>query len=105
MQLVPQRVHRPPEAGVTVGSELPVLRQALERLLLPDGGVVAEIVEDRGLQHEEAAIDPAAVAPRLLLEMPDHIVADIERTKPGRRLDRGNRRVPAVGTMKIAQCT
>ena len=51
-------VHAVPEALVPVGAQLAVGRQSLERLALEDA-VVVQIVEDGGLEAEEASVDPA----------------------------------------------
>src|SRR5947209_7812384 len=66
IDLVPHGVHSVPEALVLVRDELLVLGQALERLALKDRVVVRDVVEDGRLGDEISAVDPPAVAPRLL---------------------------------------
>src|ERR1700760_3767560 len=73
-------VHALPEALVPVGGELPVVRQALERLPLEDA-VGGEVVERPGLHAEEAAVDPV-VEPRLLAEAGDPAVLVDDRDAP-----------------------
>jgi hypothetical protein len=62
--LVAQRVHRMPEAFVPVGRELPFSRKAFHRFALPDSRVAFDVVEDVGLDDEEAAVDPPPPSPR-----------------------------------------
>src|SRR5262245_57441370 len=59
---IARRVHALPVPVVRVHLELTVLGQPLERLALEDAGVVVrEVVEERALEHEEAAVDVAAL--------------------------------------------
>ena len=87
------------------GPQLAVRGQALERLPFEQGVVARDPVQHRRLQDEEAAVHPAAVALRLLLEGPDGrrgelldglAVVDLHRAEASQRLDRGDRRQPAV---------
>ena len=68
MALVAQRVHRLPEPFVTIGGQLTLACEALERLLLPHGVIAGNVVEHGGGEDEEAAVDPAAVANGLFLK-------------------------------------
>ncbi len=54
-----ERVDRLPETLMTVGKQISGLRQPFERLAFPTRAVSLDEVEDRGLEHEETAIDPA----------------------------------------------
>ena len=64
------------------GAQLVAARQLLHRLALPDGLVARDQIADRRRQQEEAAIDPAAVVVRLLLEIDDPVALD--RSAPKR---------------------
>src|SRR5687767_2538331 len=84
--LVAQRVHRLPEAAMLVGAQLALAREALQRRRFPAGGVTLDVVDDRGLEHEEAAVDPAAVAHRLFLEAGHLGAVHAERAEASRGL-------------------
>src|SRR4051794_24471923 len=88
---------------MTVGRELLVLRQALQRLLLPYGGVAVDVARHLGREHEEAAVDPAPVALRLLLVAADQVVVDVERAEAARRLYGGDGGEPAVLAVEADQ--
>ena len=77
MSLIAQRIHRLPEAVMEIDAELAVRGEPFHRLAFPDGRIALDIVADLGRQHEEAAVDPAAVAERLFLEPGDPIALDI----------------------------
>ena len=94
--LLPQRIHRLPEALVLVGLQFAGAGQRLHRGLLPDGVVALDQVERLWRQHEEAAVDPLVVAVRLFLEAAHRAVVDVERAKAGRRANRGHGGEPAV---------
>ena len=68
---IPQGVHRLPEPGVSEGNQLAIGGQALQWLTLEEDLVAGDAVEDGRLEHEEAAVDPGAIADRLLLERTD----------------------------------
>src|SRR6186713_598791 len=94
-----QRVHGLPEARVAKRRELALGRQALHRLALPDRVVALDVVPHAGLEDEEPAIDPGAVALRLLAEAADAAVVDLQRAEaPGGR-DRGHRGQSAAGAV------
>jgi hypothetical protein len=59
------------EAGVVIDRALAVSRPSVQRVLLPDGGIAFDAIDHLGLQHEEAAVDPAAIAPGLFLRSPN----------------------------------
>ncbi|SCM79274.1 hypothetical protein KL86PLE_90320 [uncultured Pleomorphomonas sp.] len=80
--------------------KLPLRRQPFERLGLPDGVVALDQVEDARLAHEEAAVDPAAVAARLLDEALHLAAGDFERAEAPRRLDRRHGRQGILPAMK-----
>ena len=69
-----------------VGGEFSVLRQAFERLPLPDCQVVFDCLDCRRLEDEEAAVDPTAVAIRLLEKAFNAVVNDLESAEPARWL-------------------
>ena len=62
MRLVAQGVHGLPETAVEIGGKLALAGQAFHGLAFPEGGVAVDAVDDLGRQHEEAAVDPAAIA-------------------------------------------
>src|SRR5690606_13955826 len=82
VDLVSQRVHRLPEAGMPICGELPGTRQALHRLALPGREVVLDVVDDGGLENEEAGVNPCAVAVRLLLESANEVLVALQRESP-----------------------
>src|SRR3546814_17817970 len=64
--LVAQGVHALPVALVPVRAELALRPEALQRRLLPDRPIAVDEIEHFRLADEEAAVDEAAVAGRLL---------------------------------------
>ena len=52
-------------------------------LLLPDGSVALDQIDDFRRQDEEAAVDPRVVADRLFLEMIDDAVVERQGAEPG----------------------
>jgi hypothetical protein len=71
---------------VLVGGQLLLLHQRVHGFVLPDGVVAFDQVEHPGRQHEEAAIDEAAVAQGLFGEGLHLVAGDIQRAEaPGRR--------------------
>ena len=72
--------------------QLAVAGQPLSGSRSQTGRVAVDVVEHFGLEDEEAAIDPAAVALRLLRETGDPVAVDVERAEAARRLHRGHRR-------------
>src|SRR4051812_48076581 len=94
-----------PEAAMAVRRKLVLLRQALERLVLPGRVVAFDVVADLWRQHEEAAVDPAALA-RLLLEAADPVATEVDRAPAPARLNRRHRgegALPAVEGQQLAQ--
>src|SRR3954466_13294121 len=79
--LLAQRVHRLPEPVVQIGRELALGGEALERIVLPDGGVTRDVGEDARLEHEEAAVDAAAVARGFLEKARDALVLHLQRAE------------------------
>src|SRR4029079_14409426 len=86
-----QRVHALPELFVAVGEELPLGGERLHRRVLPHH-VGADVVERGRLDDEEAAVDPALVQRRLLLEVTYAIPVELERAEARRRPHRGQGR-------------
>src|SRR5438477_544670 len=80
---VAKRVHALPEALVLVGRKLPLLGQSLERLALKERAVPIDESRDLGLEHEEAAVDPALADLRLLGEMADQVGGELQAAEPG----------------------
>src|ERR1035438_8258989 len=87
---VAQGVHRLPEAVVAVARELAFGGERAHRGLLPHGLRPLEVAGDLGREHEEAAVGPAAVAARLLLEPACAIAVDVERAEAARWLHCGD---------------
>ena len=56
-----------------IGAQVVVLREPLHRLALPDRVVAVDEIADLGREQEEAAVDPAAIALRLLREGRDPV--------------------------------
>ena len=81
-------------------AELPLPGELLHRLALPHRGVALDVVADLGREHEVAAVDPAAVALRLLLEAVHLVVGDLQRPEAPGRLHPGHRRLePGVAVL------
>ncbi len=101
---VANRVHRVPEAGVPEGHELALRGESLQRFLFENRRVVGQVIEDAGLEDEEAAIDPRVAGLRLLGEAADHVVfGDFKAAKARGRSDRRDRCQPAVAMVKLEQ--
>src|SRR6185436_19197822 len=92
----PERVHRVPEALVDEGRELSLAGEPLHGIALPDGLVAANVLDDLWRQDEEPAVDPAAVAVRLLVEAAHPLLLHREGAEASRRLDRGHGREHAL---------
>src|SRR5690349_9502890 len=97
---VPQRIHRLPEAFVTIGGKLALPRNFFQRFVLPLDIFTADIVNALARQDEKSAIDITAVTFRLLQKLLNFIALDIERAKTARRLDGGDGGKPPFGAMK-----
>ena len=90
-----------------VRREAPVLGEPLKRPLLPHRRVVGDVVQRLRLQHKETAVDPCAVALRLLLERvhPRLRAAERQNAESARRLRRhqgGQRPLAAVEINEVA---
>src|SRR5262245_1189594 len=101
MPAVSQGVHRPPESRMLDRMELAVLRELREDVSLEDRPVPFDPGQDRGLQHEEPAVDPGAIPERLLHELVDEVARDLERPEPALRLHGGDRRELAAPGMAL----
>jgi hypothetical protein len=66
--LIPKGVHRLPETLVVVGGKVAALSQSLQRLLLPGALVTVHKINHGWVEHEETAVDPAAIALGLLFK-------------------------------------
>ena len=83
-----------------VRHQLPVPREIFERRVLEHHHVTFDVIEDRGLEYEEGAIDPTLRRLGLLLEG-RHLVALEAHVAVARRgPNGGNRREFAVRTME-----
>src|SRR6478736_5081972 len=97
------RYHRLPEARMLERHQLSRAGKAGQRLGLPGRVVGVDQVDAARRQHEEAAVDPAAVATRLFREATYDLAVQGQRAVASRRLDRGDRGEPAVLAMKARQ--
>ena len=84
-----------PERAQLIG-----LGEPLQGAAFPRCAVRIDFIDYRWVQHEKAAIDPAAVAQGLLNKPVDAILVDIERAVAARWLHCGDRGALAVGTVK-----
>src|SRR5690606_4909582 len=83
--LVPQGIHRLPEAGMPIRHKLVLPGQTHQRLALPTGQIAVDVVDDRGVENEIPPIDPGTVACRLFLETGYPVAFHIKRAiTPGR---------------------
>src|SRR4030065_623364 len=94
---VPDCVHALSEIIVSVGDELSLAGQTLQRLLLKKGRVSRDIIDDARLEHEKASVDPAVADLRLLDELCDPVTPELERSETRGGPHRGHRRKLAVG--------
>ena len=80
-------------------------REPLQRLVLEERVVARDVVEHAGLEHEEAAVHPGAVAGRLLGERGHRRCSSSSSSAPKRPsgLHGGHRRQAPVGAMKGEQ--
>src|SRR5437879_4343319 len=92
-----------PEAAVLVRRELSLRSKLLQRLALPYRCVVHEVPGDFGREHEEAAVDPPAVAARLLQEIGDAIALGLEGAEPAYGLNGRDGGEQAVRVMELDQ--
>ncbi len=80
-----------------------VLCEGLEGRLLEDA-LVVEVVEDTGLEHEEATVH-VVVGEWLLAELLDcAILGHVHDTEARQRPDRGDGCEPPMGFMEVEQC-
>src|SRR5687768_14145069 len=87
IHFIAERIHRLPEAAVLVSVKLAFAREVLHGLLLKCRHVVLDVVDHTGLQDEEAAVDPCAVANRFFAKAFDPCFGFGERESseaPGR---------------------
>src|SRR5690242_1032147 len=101
--LVPQRVHRLPEAAVLVRHYLPEGDEADERRAFPASVVAGDHVEAFRRQHEITAVDETAVARRLLGESDDGVAPALDRAVAAGRPHRRDRGELAVAVMEADQ--
>src|SRR4051812_40611851 len=80
-----QRIHRLPEAGVTIGGHTPFGGQPLDRPPFPNRLVVIDVVAGPARDDVEAAIDEALVGLRLLDEADDLAVLGDDAAEARRR--------------------
>src|SRR5947209_4919558 len=59
---VAQGIHRLPETGVAKRHQLAIVSESLEGFFLPDGVIAGDVIHHRGFEHEEAPVDPGALA-------------------------------------------
>src|SRR4026209_2854023 len=88
---VTQRVHALPEAFVSIGRELSIRGQALERLDLEVAAVAAQGGEPPGLEHQKAAVDPALADLRLVFELADQVAVEAQVAESGGGTHRSDR--------------
>jgi hypothetical protein len=89
---VAEGVHAHPEVVVLEHRQLPVAREALERLTLEEQlGVVVQVVEELALEHEEAAAHEALRHRRLLVELDRPAVVHAHLAVAGGGVDAGHR--------------
>ena len=74
--LLAERIHALPKTGVLIGDKLFFCRERIERFVLEDAGVVAEIILDAPIHHEESAVDETGLALWLFLERGNFAVGD-----------------------------
>src|SRR5215213_6894851 len=100
VSLVAKRIHRVPEAVVEVDAELALGGEIIHRLFFPNRRIAFDIAADLGRQHEKTAIDPAAIAARLLLESRDARALIIDGAEAAGWLGRGDGGEAALAAMK-----
>src|SRR5580698_4833578 len=76
--LVARGIHGLPESRMKVRLCLPFGSQALHRFLFKHPALVMDLFDDRGGQDKETAVDPAAFAFRLFLELANRIAVDVQ---------------------------
>src|SRR5579883_3505926 len=80
---VAEGVHALPELPVAIGHELALAGEAFQRLALPARLVVVDVMEDLGLEDEEAAVDPSLAGLGLLGELGDAVALEDQAAEPG----------------------
>ena len=83
---VSRRIHGLPETGLKECFRLPPGSQALHRLLLKHPAFIMNLTEDGGRKNKEAAVNPAAFALWLFLEVANGGAVDVQAAEPCRRL-------------------
>src|SRR5271165_6484830 len=87
--LIAKRIHGLPVAVVAIGVQMPLRCELFERLAFPcRRGIVGNVVEHLGRQHEEPSVDPAAIAYFLLAKRADATVLDVQEAEPRSGLNR-----------------
>src|SRR5690606_28959113 len=94
--LLPQRVHRLPETGMSISFELTLLGQGLEGRPFPRRGIAVDGVDDLGREDKIPAVDPAAITLRLFDEAANGSAVHVEGAIAPRRLYRRYSRQLAV---------
>src|SRR5204863_7464236 len=89
-----------PEAVVEEHAELAGLRETSHRFFFPHGRVAFDVIADFGRKHEEAAIDPVAVAARLFLEAGDAGALMVDGAEAAGRLRAGHGRQTPLAAME-----
>jgi hypothetical protein len=100
MHFIAQRVHRLPEAGIAISSQLGNACERVERRGLPRGVVAFNPVDNRRIEHKEAAVDKRVVTRWLFDERLHYRVFEFERTVTSWRQDRRDRRQLAMAEME-----
>ena len=88
---------------MTIGGELPVLRETLERVGLETRRVVVEVVEESRLEDEEATVDPTLADLWLLGELRDEVALEDEPAEARGRSHRSDGRDPAVAPVEAKE--
>src|SRR5688572_28857255 len=83
------------------GAQLPIRRQPLEWLALPDRPITIDVLKHPAIEHEKSAVDPTHLVIRLLVKPRNRLVAlDIEDSESARRRNGGHGRGLAVRGVK-----
>src|SRR4051794_39231180 len=88
-----------------IGHQLAPRGEFGQRFVLPGYLIVRYELDTGGRQHEEAAIDYAAVATGLFGKSCHTVSRPLQRAVSSRRSDRGNRRELAVAEMEVDRAT
>jgi hypothetical protein len=99
--LLPERVHRLPEAIVLVRGELALLGEGDEHLRLPPVVVAGDQVERGRLDHEVPAVDRRHLLRVLLEHGADPSTVELEDAEPRGRAHRGHRRQQTLLAVEV----